>query len=135
MVSKKNYMIGLYFHQLNQLSSYYEFQSFFRTFMTQCFFFSNVGSNIAPKTTQASFSSSSSNTLVFPLRSLDGRRAFPTRTRLVTGYAVTVSKQANDNVTCYITNVVREHDVDHTVLRRNITAHVKTQLVKQRYYS
>ena len=37
------YMIGLYFHKLNQLSYDFEFQSFLRTVMTQYFLFQNLG--------------------------------------------------------------------------------------------
>ena len=37
------YMIGLYFHKLNQLSYYSGFQLFLRAVMTQCFLFPNLG--------------------------------------------------------------------------------------------
>ena len=43
MNSEEIYMIDLYFYKLYQLSCYSEFQSFFRTVMTQCFIFPNVG--------------------------------------------------------------------------------------------
>ena len=37
------YMIDFYFHKLNQLSFYSEFQSFLRIVMSQCFLFPSLG--------------------------------------------------------------------------------------------
>ena len=42
MIFEEIYMIGLYFHKLNQSYFYSEFQSL-RTVMTQCFSFPNLG--------------------------------------------------------------------------------------------
>ena len=68
----------------------------------------------------------------------------------MTRYAATFSKQADNGITCTITSVVYTNYVDSTnllsavtmvqyfkiiTLRRNITALVIKQLVKQRYYS
>ena len=55
MISEEIYMIGLYFHKLNQLYFYSEIQSFLRTVMTQCFLFSNVGSNLLLKRPKQAF--------------------------------------------------------------------------------
>ena len=43
MISEEIYMIDLYFHKLNHLFFYSDFQSFLRTVITQCFLFLNLG--------------------------------------------------------------------------------------------
>ena len=55
MISEEIYVIGFYFHKLNQLFFYSEFQSFLRTVMSQCFLFSNVGQILLLKRRKQAF--------------------------------------------------------------------------------